>query len=94
MSHTVQVNLTADQVIHLNGVEINIHNLSSITLNNEGKVIDFRVEVKRDSSRILFRDQLIYCLYNSSQVGIKRERIKELALAQILEELKNRNGTE
>ena len=41
MSHTVPVNLIADQEIKLLGKTVNIYNLKTIVLNENGKVVEF-----------------------------------------------------
>jgi len=38
MSHTVQVNLIADQEIKINGEEVNVHDIESIFLNSDGVI--------------------------------------------------------
>lgn len=40
MSHTVQVNMIADQEISINGIEINIHDIKTIYVDSNGKIYD------------------------------------------------------
>lgn len=40
MSHTVTVKLIADQVIEINGKEVNIHDIITIYVDNQGKIIE------------------------------------------------------
>ena len=40
MSHTVEIKLIANQYINLLGKEYNIHDIHSIELNEDGKVIE------------------------------------------------------
>ena len=41
MSHTVKINLTADQEINILGDTINIHDLETIFLDGDGKIIRY-----------------------------------------------------
>lgn len=38
MSHTVQVNLTANQCIYIGGVEVNIHEINTIFVSEDGVI--------------------------------------------------------
>ncbi len=49
MSHTVQVNLIADQIITFQEFEINIHNIETIILDPDGVIKEIVVRVKADS---------------------------------------------
>jgi len=42
MSHSVQVTLIADQYVQLLGKEVNVHDLDTITLDNDGVVASFQ----------------------------------------------------
>ena len=44
MSHSVDVTLIADQEIEIEGRKVNIHNIKSIVVNSEGKIVDASVE--------------------------------------------------
>lgn len=41
MSHSVKVTLIADQVITLQGYEVNVHDIQSVVLNGTGCIIGF-----------------------------------------------------
>ena len=40
MMHTVTVKLIADQIIKVNGKEVNIHDIKTIVLDSYGKVVE------------------------------------------------------
>ncbi len=44
MSHTVKVNLIADQEIEVDGQEVNIHDIRTITVDTDGRIIDVVLE--------------------------------------------------
>jgi hypothetical protein len=48
MSHTVEVNLIADQLITFQGFDINIHNIETIILGSEGEIKEIVVRIKAD----------------------------------------------
>jgi len=48
MSHTVKINLIADQSITFQGLEINVHNIETIILGSEGEVKEIVVRVKSE----------------------------------------------
>jgi len=44
MSHSVEVTLIADQEIEIQGRRVNVHNIKTILVNPEGKIIDAYLE--------------------------------------------------
>lgn len=41
MSHSVEITLIADQVIEIMGEPVNVHDLKSIGLNDQGEIIEY-----------------------------------------------------
>ena len=54
MSHTVTVKLIADQVIEVDGAEVNIHDIETVIVNDTG-VIE-RVYLKKDEDTDVSQD--------------------------------------
>ena len=48
MSHAVQVNMIADQVIEVNGKEVNIHDIVSIYVNHLGEILEVATTNKEE----------------------------------------------
>ncbi len=46
MNHTVQVNMIAEQVIEINGKEVNVHDIESIYVNNWGEILEVATKPK------------------------------------------------
>jgi len=56
--HTVKVNIIADQYIEIHpGTEINIHDLTSIVLNSNGKVIEWGLKNTLLGFPITYKDE-------------------------------------
>ena len=40
MSHHVKVGMISDQIIYIKGVEINVHDIATIVVNDSGEIIE------------------------------------------------------
>lgn len=47
MSHTVTVRMIADQVIEVNGNEVNIHDIKTIYVNPKGQIEEVAIKDRR-----------------------------------------------
>lgn len=59
MSHSVKVTLIADQVIDILGKRVNVHDLITITLDDDGKIVDATVRVNKETARSIISGQTI-----------------------------------
>ena len=48
MSHTAMVYIIADQCIHILGEEVNIHDIFSLYINENGTIIGYTTDKKED----------------------------------------------